>query len=105
MSNRRILAHRFVGVALLSAPAWLALFWPREAYAIPAFAAQTGERCSACHIGFPQLTPYGRQFKLEGYIASGRFPTWKNFALMSQIGFTQLHDKVPGGLAPGCVFR
>lgn len=72
---------------------------PRFAYAIPAFAAQTGEPCSACHIGFPQLTPYGREFKLEGYVAGGMFPTWKNFALMSQIGFTQLHDKVNGGLA------
>ncbi len=74
---------------------------PSRAWAIPAFAAQTGEPCSACHIGFPQLTPYGRDFKLEGYIAGGTFPTWKNFALMSQIGFTQLHDKIPGGLAPG----
>lgn len=73
----------------------------RQAQAIPAFAAQTGEPCSACHIGFPQLTPYGRAFKLEGYIAGGMFPTYKNFALMSQIGFTQQHDKIPGGLAPG----
>ncbi|OYV66903.1 MAG: hypothetical protein B7X09_02715, partial [Acidiphilium sp. 21-66-27] len=74
---------------------------PDAAYAIPAFAAQTGEPCSACHIGFPQLTPYGRDFKLEGYIAGGMFPTWKNFAAMSQIGWTQQHDKVPGGLQPG----
>ncbi|HQT60748.1 MAG TPA: hypothetical protein PLV07_01500 [Acidiphilium sp.] len=74
---------------------------PNAAYAIPAFAAQTGEPCSACHIGFPQLTPYGRDFKLEGYIAGGMFPTWKNFAAMSQIGWTQQHDKVPGGLQPG----
>ena len=74
---------------------------PGAAYAIPAFAAQTGEPCSACHIGFPQLTPYGRDFKLEGYIAGGTFPTWKNFAAMSQIGWTQQHDKVPGGLQPG----
>ena len=85
--------------------AWFALsvvgLTPGVAHAIPAFAAQTGEPCSACHIGFPQLTPFGREFKLEGYIAGGTFPTWKNFALMSQIGFTQLHDKVPGGLAPG----
>jgi hypothetical protein len=41
------------------------------ARAIPAFAAQTGEPCSACHIGFPQLTPYGRLFKMEGYVAGG----------------------------------
>ena len=74
---------------------------PTTAQAIPAFAAQTGEECSACHIGFPQLTAYGREFKLEGYVAGGTFPTWKNFALMSQIGFTTQHDKIPGGLAPG----
>jgi hypothetical protein len=43
-----------------------------QASAVPAFAAQTGQPCSACHIGGfgPQLTPFGRQFKLEGYTAS-----------------------------------
>ena len=81
--------------------AQLAALSPKAAQAIPAFAAQTGMKCSACHIGFPQLTPFGRQFKLQGYILGGTFPTWKNFALMSQIGVTQMHDKVPGGLAPG----
>ncbi len=70
------------------------------AYAIPAFAAQTGEPCAACHIGFPQLTPYGREFKLEGYVAGGMFPDYKNFAVMSQIGFTHTQNKVAGGLAP-----
>jgi len=40
-----------------------------NAYAVPAFAAQTGQPCSACHVGGfgPQLTPLGREFKLEGY--------------------------------------
>ena len=40
-----------------------------HASAIPAFAEQTGQPCSACHVGSfgPQLTPFGRQFKLEGY--------------------------------------
>src|ERR1700677_1346356 len=39
------------------------------ALAIPAFAVQTGQPCTACHVGGfgPQLTPFGRQFKLEGY--------------------------------------
>ena len=39
------------------------------ASAIPAFAEQTQQPCSACHVGSfgPQLTPFGRQFKLEGY--------------------------------------
>src|SRR5690349_17298231 len=39
------------------------------ANAVPSFAEQTGQRCSACHVGGlgPQLTPFGRRFKLEGY--------------------------------------
>lgn len=40
-----------------------------SAGAVPAFAVQTGEPCSGCHVGGfgPQLTPFGRQFKLNGY--------------------------------------
>src|SRR5256885_2621237 len=44
-----------------------------RAQAVPAFAAQTGQPCNACHVGDfgPQLTPFGRQFKLEGYTLRG----------------------------------
>lgn len=37
--------------------------------AVPAFAVQTGQPCKTCHIGAfgPQLTPFGRQFKINGY--------------------------------------
>ncbi|MHB1334257.1 MAG: hypothetical protein ACYCY1_16855, partial [Sulfuriferula sp.] len=40
-----------------------------SAQAVPAFARQTGQNCVACHAGgqFPELTPYGRLFKLTGY--------------------------------------
>jgi hypothetical protein len=39
------------------------------AAAVPAFAVQTGQPCKTCHIGAfgPQLTPFGRQFKMNGY--------------------------------------
>lgn len=39
------------------------------ARAVPAFNRQTGQNCVACHAGgqFPDLTPYGRLFKLTGY--------------------------------------
>ena len=39
------------------------------AQALPAFAAQTGQPCQSCHVGGfgPQLTPFGRNFKLHGY--------------------------------------
>ncbi len=47
---------------------------PSSAQAIPSFAAQTGQPCSACHVGAfgPQLKPYGRDFKLHGYVTSDR---------------------------------
>src|SRR6202011_1535021 len=39
--------------------------------ALPSYARQTGQQCAACHNGFPELTPYGRQFKLNGYTWTG----------------------------------
>ncbi len=40
-----------------------------QAAAVPSFAVQTGRPCGACHVGGfgPQLTPFGRAFKLGGY--------------------------------------
>lgn len=40
-----------------------------SARAVPAFARQTHQPCTSCHIGGfgPQLTPFGRQFKYLGY--------------------------------------
>ncbi|WP_223827279.1 hypothetical protein [Undibacterium oligocarboniphilum] len=44
------------------------------ANALPAFARQTGQNCVACHAGgqFPELTTYGRLFKLTGYTIGSR---------------------------------
>jgi hypothetical protein len=43
------------------------------AQAVPSFAAQTGQPCTACHVGAfgPQLTPFGRAFKIGGYTQQG----------------------------------
>ena len=38
--------------------------------ATPGFARQTGLACEACHTVFPELTPFGRLFKLNGYVFS-----------------------------------
>ena len=48
------------------------LAWAPNAQAVPAFARQTGQDCIACHVGGfgPQLTPFGRAFKLDGYTLS-----------------------------------
>ena len=38
---------------------------------VPAFSRQTKLACSACHYQFPQLNPFGRLFKLNGYTLTG----------------------------------
>ena len=48
-----------------------AVVFPQRAWAIPSFARQTGQPCAACHTAFPQLTPFGRRFKLNGYTLGG----------------------------------
>ena len=42
-----------------------------SSYAIPNFARQTNISCSTCHYTYPELTPFGRLFKLNGYTATG----------------------------------
>src|ERR1700746_1185069 len=61
----------FAGVLLLAALTLVAA--SRPSWAVPSFAAQTGQPCSACHIGAfgPQLTPVGRAFKIGGYTQTG----------------------------------
>ncbi len=38
---------------------------------IPSYSRQTRLPCSACHTTFPQLTAFGRLFKLNGYTMTG----------------------------------
>ena len=57
-----------VSALLVFAIGWLA---PSPASALPSFARQTGQPCATCHTIFPELTPYGRRFKLSGYTAGG----------------------------------
>jgi hypothetical protein len=42
-----------------------------NAHAVPSFARQTGLPCASCHTVFPELTPFGRSFKLNGYTLTG----------------------------------
>jgi len=55
-----------IGVVLIAVAA---ITVSRSAAAVPAFAQQTGQPCKACHVGGfgPELTPFGREFKLGGY--------------------------------------
>lgn len=60
------------------------------AFAVPSFSTQTGQPCSACHVGAfgPQLTPYGRSFKLNGYSESDGNAHGLPLAMMLQSSFT-----------------
>ena len=39
-----------------------------HAWAVPSFARQTGLSCNVCHSNPPELTAFGRKFKLDGYV-------------------------------------
>jgi hypothetical protein len=74
--------------ACLVVLAWLGLI--NVSHAIPAFARQTGQACVACHVSFPELTPYGRMFKLSGYTIGTRQDL--PLALMAQFGVTDVRN-------------
>ena len=71
--TRHISVHKTLKAALVLL-ALIAGFAPLGAEAVPSFAEQTGQRCSACHVGGlgPHLTQFGREFKLGGYTLRAR---------------------------------
>lgn len=75
-----------------------------RAQAVPSFAAQTGQPCSACHVGGfgPQLTPLGRAFKIGGYTQTGGTGTLSKIPLAAMVlgSFTHTDTAQPGGAAP-----
>ena len=105
--------HSLVGVALcagLSAPS----------RAVPSFARQTGMACAACHTVFPELTPFGREFKLNGYVldnmkqvtgidTSDRQTLALNsippISLMAQISYTRTSKPLPDSVLSGALAK
>jgi hypothetical protein len=68
-----------------------------NASAVPSFARQTGQECIACHVSFPELTPYGRYFKLTGYTIGKTFVSSEGFnyvpmAVMAQASVTNTRN-------------
>src|SRR5437899_7700161 len=77
----------------------------------PTYARQTGLACSACHTHFPELTPTGRAFKLNGYVfrrsesLEGKSPEGQQslllnlvapVSLMCQTSYTSIKKALPG---------
>jgi hypothetical protein len=78
----------------------MALIGVRVTHALPSYARQTGQECAACHNGFPELTPYGRLFKLNGYTFGGGQSNLPPLAVMVVPSFTRTQAGQPGGAAP-----
>ncbi|HEX7760814.1 MAG TPA: hypothetical protein VF459_15010 [Caulobacteraceae bacterium] len=80
----------------------LLLMSARSAQAVPAFAVQTGQPCQVCHVGGfgPQLTPFGRNFKLNGYtLRSGGFTA--PISVMAVASYVRTQEAQPDQPAPG----
>jgi hypothetical protein len=72
MENSNVIFRDHVAIlvktlrSILVITSFIFLFNP-EAHAVPSYSRQTGLACSSCHYTPPELTPFGRKFKLEGY--------------------------------------
>jgi hypothetical protein len=90
------------------------------ASAVPSFARQTGMSCAACHTVFPELTPFGREFKLNGYVidnikqikgisAENRETLSLNslppISLMLQVSYTHTKTALPDSVISGALAK
>jgi len=103
--------------SLLAGAALLALAVP-GAQAVPSYARQTGMACSTCHTVFPELTPFGREFKLNGYVLDNMkqikgitfersetmsLNTIPPLSLMAQISYTRTSQALPDSASTGAL--
>ena len=99
-ANRlRFLSYVFALAALFAASGSIVLASLTPAEALPAYARQTGQPCAACHTAFPELTPFGRRFKIGGYTLQGGAWQGPPLSAMYMAGFT--HTQSPQDAPPG----
>jgi len=88
----------------------------QPAQALPLFARQTGMACLACHTVYPELTHFGRMFKLQGYQLDNEqdvqmitdegkqvlaLPPIPNLALFIMTSYTSISKALPDSSIPG----
>jgi hypothetical protein len=88
--------------------------------AVPSFARQTGMTCAACHTVFPELTPFGREFKLNGYVLDNikqvtgtdiennqtlAINSLPPLSVMLQVSYTHTAKALPDGTLPGALAK
>lgn len=95
-------SYDIASLAIAAFIAAMASGMPGSAQATPAFAIQTSQPCAACHVGAygPQLTPYGRDFKLYGYVSDDGRKHWPPLAIMARGTFTNIRNKEPDSSVP-----
>ena len=106
---------RIIGLSFLAN-----LLCAPPAPAVPSYARQTGMTCAACHTVFPELTPFGREFKLNGYVldnikqvtgidTSNRSTLALNaiapISLMLQISYTRTSSALPDANITGALAK
>jgi hypothetical protein len=113
--------------ARLSRPTWLTLSCAvllgggaAPALAVPSFARQTGMACAACHTMVPELTPFGREFKLNGYVLDNlrqiRGETMERrqtlalnqlapISIMAQVSYTRTSQALPDSVVTGALAK
>lgn len=78
------------------------LVFIEKAFSVPSFKRQTGMSCSACHTLFPELTPFGRSFKLGGFVLSSSDKPYQYpppISVMAQLSHTDAQG-LNTGVAP-----
>jgi len=89
-------------------------------WAVPSFARQTGMACAACHTVFPELTPFGREFKLNGYVLDNikqvtgidvennqtlAISSIPPLSVMLQVSYTHTAKALPDSSLPGALAK
>ncbi len=94
---------RWLALSLAAGAAWIGLSAP--ANAVPVFARQTGHNCQACHTSPPELTAYGREFKLNGYTFGDAQPFPIAIGVMASVEGVKDnvdHSTPNGQVCPNC---
>ena len=102
MRNAKKVSDSFIPISIIAAAVAAAVVLvvvsSKRAEAIPSFARQTGQPCATCHTAFPELTPFGRRFKLSGYTLGGGDSKLPPVAVMFLPTFT--HTQQPQDTPP-----
>jgi hypothetical protein len=74
-----------------------------QALALPSFAVQSSQPCSACHVGSfgGRLKELGRDFKLNGYATSDNNDHYIPFNVSIRSSFTHTDADIVGGASDG----